>query len=422
VTSEQQLRAYHTLDELQSLRSDWDRLLLKYPRATTFSTYDWLANWWRSFGDRRQLLVLALFDSDSLVGLAPLSISRERFAGFHIRVLRMMGDGTYDSDNLDFPAQVGYENILADAVLKYLMQFKDSWDVCVLNTLPPDSVPAKCVAERLKTREWMSFEHSTPSSSIELPATWEEYRVRLSAEDQKNLPRYLRRLRKHYGVRIYRCAESKDLPMCLETLFRLHQARWEKVGQPGSFSSSERRDFYAALSRCLLLSGALEFWILELDGKIAAAQFAFRYRDRVFQLQEGYDPEHSSDRVGYVLRGEVLKRLVSEGVRVYDFLGGEDSYKSRWGAKTGCYHEFHFARPFTFGGALLWSSERAREYKRSLRENFPEAVRFLRNAKRTIQERALPAGSIPGNSSRDLDRSAQDPARGEMPEHGAEVA
>ena len=422
MTGQQQLRVYHTLDELQSLRSEWDRLLLEYPPATTFSTYDWLANWWRSFGDRRQLLVLALFDSDSLVGMAPLSISRERFAGFPIRMLRMMGDGTYDSDNLDFPVQAGYEDILADSVLNYLMQIRDSWDVCVLNTLPLDSVPAKCVAERLQTREWITFEHSTPSSSIELPATWEEYRVRLSAEDQKNLPRYLRRLRKYYAVRIYRCTESKDLPICLEALFRLHQARWEKVGEPGSFSSPERRDFYAALSRSLLLRGALEFWILELGGKIAAAQFAFRHKDRVFQLQEGYDPEHSSDRVGYVLRGEVLKHLISEGVRVYDFLGGEDNYKSRWGAKTGYYHEFHFARPFTFGGALLWSCERTREYKRSVRETFPEAARFLRNAKRMIQKRALPVASIPGNGSRDLDRSPHDPARGQMSEHGAEVA
>jgi len=422
VTGQQQLRVYHTLDELQSLRSEWDRLLLEYPPATTFSTYDWLANWWRSFGDRRQLLVLALFDSGSLVGVAPLSISRERYAGFPIRVLRMMGDGTYDSDNLDFPAQKGYENILADSVLSYLMQIRDAWDVCVLNTLPPDSGSAKCIAARLQTREWITFEHSTPSSSIALPATWEEYRLRLSAEDQKNLPRYLRRLRKYYTVQIYRCTESKDLPMCLETLFRLHQARWEKVGQPGSFSSAERRDFYAELSRCLLLRGALEFWILELGGKIAAAQFAFRYKDRVFQLQEGYDPEHSSDRVGYVLRGEVLKQLISEGVRVYDFLGGKDSYKSRWGAKTGYYREFHFARPFTFGGALLWSSERAREYKRSVRERFPQAVRFLRNAKRTIQERALPIRSIPGNGSRDLDRSPDDPTCRQAPEHGTEVA
>src|SRR5262249_37833873 len=150
VTGQQQLRVYHTLDELQSLRSAWDRLLFEYPPATTFSTYDWLANWWRSFGERRRLLVLALFDSDSLVGMAPLSISRERFAGFSLKVVRMMGDGTYDSDNLDFAARAGYENTLADSVLNYLIEIKGSWDVCMLNTLPPHSLSAKRIAERLQ--------------------------------------------------------------------------------------------------------------------------------------------------------------------------------------------------------------------------------------------------------------------------------
>src|SRR5215813_11334633 len=150
VTNNYQLLAYHDLEELESLRIAWDRLLALYPPATTFSTYEWLTNWWRSFGQQNQLLVLALFDSDALVGLAPLSISRERFAGFSASVLRMMGDGTYDSDNLDFPVQAGYENILADSVLDYLLKIKGSWDVCMLNTLSPGSVAAKRVAERLQ--------------------------------------------------------------------------------------------------------------------------------------------------------------------------------------------------------------------------------------------------------------------------------
>ena len=431
MTNRQQLRIYRTLDELQNLRAAWDQLLAQYPPATMFSSWEWLTNWWYSFGDHRRLLVLALFESDSLVGLAPLSISHERFAGFPVDVLRMMADGSYDSDNLDFPALPGYEQALADAVLRYLPAIRNLWDICLLNTLPPDSLSAERVANRLQAREWITFERSTPSSAIQLAPTWEEYRSNLATEDQRNLPRYLRRLRRYYSTRIFRCTEPDDLDRCLQGLFRLHQARWQKAGQPGSFSSAKRRKFYAGLSRCLLERGALEFWILELDGQIAGAQFAFRYNDRVFQLQEGYDPERSSDRVGYVLRGEVIKQLISEGVRVYDFLGGEDSYKSRWGARTGHYREFHFARPWSWGGLLLWSSEQTRKYKELMRQNLPGAMKLLRKVRCAIQTRiggngdfspGILSESRSGNGSCNLDRSASISGDGQVPEHGTEVA
>ena len=74
----------------------------------------------------------------------------------------------------------------------------------------------------------------------------------------------------------------------------------------------------------LLSRQRLEFWLLELDEKIVAAQFALRLGETVYQLQEGFDPGYSSDSVGYVLRGQVLRNLIDRGIRRYDFLGGEE--------------------------------------------------------------------------------------------------
>ena len=112
------LRVYRNLEELGGLRTAWDELLRAYPLSSTFSTWEWLSCWWRSFGQGREMLALALLDADSrLVGLAPFSISKERFAGgVPLRVLRLLGDGSADSDNLDLPARPGFEQVLADCL------------------------------------------------------------------------------------------------------------------------------------------------------------------------------------------------------------------------------------------------------------------------------------------------------------------
>src|SRR5438445_2331593 len=173
---------------------------------------------------------------------------------------------------------------------------------------------------------------------------------------------------------MYRCAQESELPAVLEALFQLHQARWQAAGQSGSFDSEERRRFYYELSRLLLARGRLEVWVLELNGTIAAVQYAFRHGSTVFQLQEGFDSERSSDRVGFVLRGHVMKQLIEEGVQKYDFLAGEPGYKARRAAKAGKYVNHHCARPFTRGTACLRNGHDSRAGKEWLRGNVPESI------------------------------------------------
>jgi len=368
-------RAIRSLDELLDLSQAWDELLSEYPLATTFSSLEWLTSWWQSFGKNRQFVVFALLDADSrLIGVAPLSISRQRFGGFlWLRVLRFMGDGSGDSDNLDFPVRPGFEKRFAQALLQYFEQQKREWDLCRLNTAPAESPLVRSLAELLNTK-WVSFEYSSPSSAIPLPPTWDEYLQRLSSEDRKNLERYGRRLEKRYSTKIYRCTQESELQTCLEALFRLHQLRWENAGESGSFTSPARREFYGRLSRSLLKRGLLELWVMELDGAIVAVQFAFRFRDEVFQLQEGYDPERASDRVGFILRGAVIRQLISERIRIYDFLGGMDPHKLRWGAEVGSYKNLHFANSLSVGGLWLRYVHFAGRSKSYLRAALPGSV------------------------------------------------
>src|ERR1700685_3261396 len=110
-----EVRTYRNLEALQAIRGDWEDLLANYPSATTFSTPEWLIAWWRSFGKDQELLAIGFFADSRLVGLALLSIDRFRFAkAFSLRRLRLMGDGSKDSDNLDLLVLPGFEGKFAE--------------------------------------------------------------------------------------------------------------------------------------------------------------------------------------------------------------------------------------------------------------------------------------------------------------------
>lgn len=348
-------QVYRELDDLRRIQECAEELWVAYPGASIFSSLDWLISWWETFHNRQQLMVLAGFDSKlRLAGLAALYVSEERFLRVvRLHCLRFVGDGSGDSDNLDFVVRSGFEDAFANKLLEYLREQRDQWNIVRLNTMPANSPVADRVEQLLRKRQWTSFTAVRDRLSILLPASWDEYLATLSSEDRKNIIRYRRRIEQRHSLRIYRCSHECELAACLDNLFRLHQLRWQGRGERGTFAGRERRQFYERLSLRLLASNRLEFWMLELNGQIAAAQFAMRYRDNVYQLQEGYDPAHSSDRVGMVLRAEVLRQLISEGVRIYDFLGGTDQYKQRWGASRGHYRDITFAKAWSIGSVVL---------------------------------------------------------------------
>jgi CelD/BcsL family acetyltransferase involved in cellulose biosynthesis len=359
------------LEELQPLVPQWEDLLDRIPSASIFNTWDYLAPWWRAFGGGQRLLVLAFYDATSrLMGLAPLALSVKRIAGMNVRVVRLMGDGSY-SDQLDILARPGAEEGVAAALVEFLAKRTSLWDICELNTLPSRSPCGGQVLRLLESEGWPHLINSRPAARVLMPESWEFYLKQISAMERQKIGRFSRRLERKYSVRFFRCTKSHDLNTCLANLFRLHQKRWELRGEPGSFRRVECRNFFKELSRGLLDRGQLELWLLELDGQAVAALFGLRFRDVVYALQGGFDPAYSADSVGYVLTAHILRQLIAAGIRRYDFLAGSTPAKTRWGAQTESYLDIHFSRPYSLGSLCLHAGESGRNAKEWLRESLP---------------------------------------------------
>ncbi len=368
-----QVRLYDSLEALEELRPAWEDLLEQSATATIFSTWEWLVSWWHAFGADQKLLVLAFCDSSSrLVGLAPLVSTSLRIpGGASLRLIRLLGDGSQDSDNLDMPVRFGYEEECISTLLAYLSSAEVRWDICQFNTLPYDSAAGNVLLAQLNQHRWTHAISQDPRRAILLPETWGAYLQGLSYNERRNIARYRRSLDARYRVTVDKCSEMNELPVFLEALFELHQKRWVLRGELGTFASAARRQFYQEVARCFLERGWLELWLLRLNGKAVAAQFDFHYRDAVYALQQGFDPDHHEDRVGNILRASVLEKLIEAGVRHYDFLGGQNPYKSRWYPQASSYLNICFARPYTRGSLYLQIAKNAKEGKEWLRTHLP---------------------------------------------------
>jgi CelD/BcsL family acetyltransferase involved in cellulose biosynthesis len=365
-------------DDLKKFSSAWESLLTEIPEASIFLTPEWLGSWWRAFGRNKDLVGLVFLDpQQETLAIALLYLEHGGIFPFRFHNLRIVGAGSGDSDALDFIVKPGAEPLVAAAFSCWLAKNTD-WAVCSLETLPKNSRIGHYLQQLVETSRWRILTEDSTNYVIDLPATWQAYLQGLDPKFRPLLTRYPKRLQTRYpGVRISRCENTEELSSGLKTLFELHQMRWTRRGEPGAFSSLERRNFYSQMAEAFLRRGWLEFWRLELENKIVAAQFCFRYRDTVYVLQEGFDPKYADDKIGYALRARVLQEMIQTGARRYDFLGGDDQYKLKFGARQGGYTDLHFAGASFLGRFHLMQRQRSKQARRWVRIHLLQPLRTL---------------------------------------------
>ena len=369
-------------DEIEKLQPAWDSILAENPRLTMFSTREWLASWWSAYGMGVPLESFTFHSENQAVGIAPFFRDFVSFLGIRkLAQLCLVGAGSGDSDNLDLVIRPGFEEAAATAFLANL-EGRNDWDLCWLETLPAASTIGNLLPAKLTALGWPYQVSRVPNWSVSLPQTWNAYLEGLSPEFRPLLTRYPKRLESRYACRLSRCQTEADLERYLPVLFDLHQRRWVEAGQPGAFASAERRQFYRALASALLSRGWLDFWILELGDLPVAVQFCCRHEGTVYLLQEGFDPEYTKEKVGYALRAKVLQHYIQTGVQRYDFMGGSDPYKQKFGAEQGSYLTIRFAKPRSLGTLFLHVEESKQRSRSWLRTHLPawlvSQVRALR--------------------------------------------
>jgi len=311
----------------------WENLLRSSAADSPFLAPVWLEAWWGAYGAGREPLLVFARRGDAIVGIFPLQIATERWRGrLPLRTLRLFGDGTHDSDYLDFIVPRGEEETVLPAFWAWLRRAGSGlrYEVAQWNEIP-DTSPAGAVIRRLVERDGSLLEeHRVGCVVTALPASYEAYVASLKPRMRTKVRSLRRVLSEQHGA-VFQRADEATLGPTLESLFRLHERRWTLRGESGVFAAPEKRAFYHAMGRALLSRGWLDLTTLVAGGTPVAHQCCIRYRDTAFLLQEGYDPDWEDRGVGNALRAMTIEAMIQDGLQTYDFLAGVTSHKLSWG-------------------------------------------------------------------------------------------
>jgi len=380
-------------DDLQDLQRAWNGLLRESASDTVFLTWEWLTAWWSAYGSQDDLYVLAAFDeSGVLKGVAPLRRQRATRYRQNVPVLEFAGDGSNDSDYMDFIIASGYEKEVIDAFRPLLRSELKRGAVLTLNEIPESSPNLTCFQDLAKSEGFLWEEADVPCGVVPLPKSWDEYLKAMRPRFRTKVRSVLREMESRPEVRFGFCDSEHQVQQMLPILFDLHARRWALDGKPGVFGWDRKRKFYVELSTLLLQRGWLRFGWLEWNRRILACQYGFAYRDKYFLLQEGFEPASEHWNLGVALRAWSIREFIQQGMLEYDFLGGQVArHRSDWVAASKNSKQIRIAVP-TYKNTLFcrgprWESQ-ARE---AVKKIVPEKVLAVRKA--LFERAAAPNGN-----------------------------
>jgi CelD/BcsL family acetyltransferase involved in cellulose biosynthesis len=300
------------VQELAEVRPEWERLA--DAAGSPFATWAWADAWWRQWGRPGALAVRTCRRRDgSLAAILPLC----RAGRGPLRALRWIGHGP--GDELGPVCRSADRTLAARALVRAV---DAEGGVMLAERLPEDEGWDALLGGVVLRRE--------PSPVLALHGDWEDYLASRSANFRQTLRRRERRLVRASGLR-FRLAESPaQLGRDMDILFALHAARF---GARSSILGDRTRAFHHDFAARALAAGWLRLWILELDGRPAAAWYGFRTSRREWYYQAGWDPAWARDGIGLVLLAHSVRAAMQDGMAEYRFLRGGEAFKARFGPR-----------------------------------------------------------------------------------------
>jgi CelD/BcsL family acetyltransferase involved in cellulose biosynthesis len=306
------------LDDLEAVRSDWNRLAVL--AGSPFLSYEWLSSWWRALGDGEPLCALLRADDGTLRAGAWCQRSPTG-------ELRAPTDPKYSEE---------WDVVASDDSAR-----RDAWQAVVrfgarrLEISPLPDARAHVARDALRSAGYRIVQGQVGLSPyLPLPDTWDELLRSVSRNLRSQYRRSRRDLARH-GDLVLRTPDTEaDVERDLELFLGLEASGWKGRAGTAIVCDPKAERLYRSFARDAARQGWLRLSILESGGVAVAASYGCVFADAAFRLKSGFDERYADCSPGLVLLGEELGRAIDEGLREYNFLGGPDPQKLRWGART----------------------------------------------------------------------------------------
>lgn len=334
---------------------DWQDLERRIGSDSVSCNSEWTAAWIRHFGEIVPHRIVSAREQGIVRGMCLLTFPEENIGPFRVKTVHLGTAGEPDPDSLC----IEYNRLMVDEIYRKPMTYS------LLKWLRDDHDWDLLSFEGLAEEEAGVLVEAEPEFSIVVK---ESPYCDLRTNGQPLLSKFgtstrsgLRRKIKQWGeIRVEWAEKIEDAERIYGELIDMHQARWQGIGMPGSFSSERFRQFHWEMIQSFLKTDRVSLVRVSALGTTIGCVLSYIERNSLLFYQMGANLNHSRLSPGMVAIYFAMEEAARRGFGKFDFLAGYGEHKRR--LSTG-------------KNRLVWANYQRQNIKLS-------AIRNLRQAKR----------------------------------------
>ncbi|MEZ6095971.1 MAG: GNAT family N-acetyltransferase [Pirellulaceae bacterium] len=328
---------HRTFDDASHLRGRWDDLA----REHFMLQWSWLENWWQNFSAgpyghtrRKLVLVSATAPDGQTVGIAPMY----RESSLTGRSLRFAGDGSACTDYVRFITDPEWADAFYQGVGKWLAGREFRLEFGAVDWIEVDGHTDSEHGWLVLWNTLVSNGWRRQTRSIEgawhsvLPNSWQEYYANLS-KSRKRKVKKAERLRASGQVEFNLLSTPAEIESEWPVFVDLHQRRRQSLGQSGCFVNPRFESFLKNTMLDFSRDGQAHFARLSENNTAIGYLLLFENRGTISMYQSGFDPDAESTEPGHLINTFTARYAIEQQLKRYDFLRGDEGYKSGWNAE-----------------------------------------------------------------------------------------
>ena len=327
-----QLQTIRQLSEMEALTGEWNELLLNSASDVPFLRCEYLKTWFQTLGGGEwphgDLYIVKGHDQEGkLAGIAPLFYTTNRDSEPALMLL-----GSIEiSDYLDLIARPADLNNFVEALFDHLTGADaPEWAALDLWNFLESSPTLPALKTAAEQRGWTYTQEILQHCPyIPLPGDWDKYLLEQVDKKQRHeIRRKIRRAESNdQPVRWYIVEDESTLDSEIEAFMDL----MANDDQKATFLTDAMRQQFRLGAWAAWRGGYLQLSFLEVGGVKAAGYINFDYDNHIWVYNSGLNFEYGSLSPGWVLLGYLLQWANENNRKIFDFLRGDEEYKSRFG-------------------------------------------------------------------------------------------
>jgi len=340
-----EVKLISTLNEMEELRPQWNRLLAASPAPTVFDTWEWQFLAAKMFSEDRHPTILTAYDGNEPVAILPLRQRRVKIGHLiPVSVWAPMGGSLTDYNALI--VKEGYVAKVMPAFSHYLKQSGRPLDI--ENSRPGS--PLDMLGGHLSENGWRSAVYESKTALVtELPEDHAAFLTSLKKKFRKTLRNNQNYMDRESG---YTYQWDKPTEELLTALISLHTSRWQHKGESGALARQRIRDFHMALAGMENRPFSIDYYTIRHLNQIVAILYGFTFRNRFYAYLSGFDMAHTRISPGNMIINECIRCLINGGVKTFDMLRGDMKYKQTWATASFDMKDALYFPPGLSGGWL----------------------------------------------------------------------